>query len=153
MSALLAIVLAASGPDPATLKAVRFAPAGDVARIRAGTWSIIDRRNDRTSIEFRDPGRLVLFNQEGDRDCTITSSKAGDAWEVMYRCTGLAPFTGEWTWLSADRVRVHLYDRTHEMARFDRGIAEVEKSFLAEYEKNVFVRFGGRWESDGAQIV
>lgn len=163
MGLLIGLLLAAApGPDPARLVNVRYSEARDVGRIRAAEWRPSDPRNGGRSILFSAPGRMVLDWRTDGASCSFTSRRRGGVWALFVDC-GSGRSAASWSWLPGGGARTSVFqlaapqmnDAEVELARFDRGFAEVEKEYRRRYWQASLRRLAGRWEdaSGSAEVV
>lgn len=155
MGPLLAVLLlgAASGPDPARLSSVRFSEAGDVERIRAGSWKPSDPHNGGRSVRFVAPGRMVLDWRTDGAACTFASRRDGDGWALTVDC-GAGRARARWKWLPGGGARTSAFlvaapqmtEPQVDLVRFDRDFGAVEKEYRADYRLRALRRLDGRWE-------
>jgi hypothetical protein len=160
MGPLFAVLLAsAPGPDPARLAGVRFAEAGEVQRVRAGSWRPSDPRNSGRSVRFVSPGRMVLDWRTDGVTCGLSSRRDGAGWALSVDC-GSGPSAARWDWLPGGGARTSVFlvaapqmsEAAVELARFDRDFAAVEKEYRTDYRLRALHRLTGRWLDAGWEV-
>ncbi len=148
-----ALLAAGPGLDPARLVNLRFAEAGEVQRIQAGTWRPSDPRNGGRSVRFVAPGRMVLDWRTDGAACAFRSRRDREGWALTVDC-GAGPARAHWTWTANGGARTSVFlvaapqmaEPSIELVRFDRDFAAVEKQVRAEFRERALRKLAGRWE-------